>query len=578
MRKIAILLVFVVLIWLFFWGGAYSSPKEGQGLTIKKAIELTLRTNPEFSTVAKQKLISEQRLKQSKSSFFPTLDLNAESGFEFTDTPVINDEELLRRKVTLTMTQLLFDGATTINNIKRDKILSKAADYKLFEAGEFTALSVTNSYLNVLRRRELLNIAKQNIKAHTDMLARIKDGVRGGKFNKGDLAQAISRVARARANFESVKQSLADAEANYKNTVGIAPPTNMYIPHSLEDYIPEKLSKLIEQAKEKNPTISSLSNNIEAAEADYKSSHGINFPTVELQVSGTKGEDISGIEGGQDLGSALMVMRWNLFRGGRDKARIKESFYQKDIAQNNKAAAIRSLERDIRSTWAARKSAIKQLAEFKEQVKANKKVVEVYYDQFKLNRRTLLDLLNTQNELFISKSNLTNVFYSKLFADYRLIALRGDLLKILKIKIPSLQEIIVEKPPQKAPIFTEIKLIPAKAPKKAELSLPKSEDYIKVVDKKTATKVIDLSSSPKNYFIQLGAYKDSLEAEEKLSIINKRYSNLLKNLTKRIQKANLKKKGTYFRVQAGPVSKGDALNICKEITALKWEGCFIVKQ
>ena len=576
-RKVALMLTFFVL---FILDVEYTYATTAP-YTLQQAIELTLRTNPDFSNVAKQNLISKERLKQSKSLYFPSLDLSAETGFEATDTPVINDEDLMRRRISLTMTQLLFDGSSSSNTIRREKSLLEVANYKLFEAGEFTAISVVNSYLNVLRRRELLEIAEKNISAHKEMFKKIKDGVDRGKFNKGDLAQASSRVARAKANFEAVRQSLADAEANYKNVVGVLPPKNMTIPKAMKDYLPEQLPDLIKQAKEINPTISALKTNIKAAEADYKSTYGNNFPTVELQLSGTKGEDVSGIQGTQTLGSALMVMRWNLFKGGADKARIKEAFYQKDIAQNNEATAIRNLERDIRSTWAARKATIRQLKEFEEQVKANKKVVEVYHDQFKLNRRSLLDLLDTQNELFVSKSNRTNVFYSMLFANYRLIALRGDLLKTLKIKIPDPKEITANRKNIKPTMFDKIKVT---AISHNNYTTNKAE-YIEVVPQKIATAMPNINNNTtaptnnkKNYFIQLGAYQDNLEAEEMLDIINSKYFNLLNKLTKRIQKANLGAKGIYYRVQVGPLSKSEATKLCDIINSRNTGGCFIVKR
>ena len=94
-----------------------------------------------------------------------------------------------------------------------------------------------------------MNIAEKNIEAHTIILEKIRDGAQHGKFNKGDLAQVISRVARAKANFESVKQSLTEAESAYHNLVGIAPDTFLATPVFPNDALPNTVAELIEQAK-----------------------------------------------------------------------------------------------------------------------------------------------------------------------------------------------------------------------------------------------------------------------------------------------------------------------------------------
>jgi adhesin transport system outer membrane protein len=72
--------------------------------------------------------------------------------------------------------------------------------------------------------------------------------------------------------------------------------------------------------------------------------------------------------------------------------------------------------------------------DYAEQADANKKVVSVYLDQFTLGRRTLLDVLDAQNELLISRSNNVNAAYAEKFAVYRILALEGHLLKALDVE------------------------------------------------------------------------------------------------------------------------------------------------
>ena len=73
---------------------------------------------------------------------------------------------------------------------------------------------------------------------------------------------------------------------------------------------------------------------------------------------------------------------------------------------------------------------------YSDQATANEKVVNVYLDQFSLDRRTLLDVLDSQNELFVSRSSHISALYTEMFAVFRVLALEGKLLTTLGIPKP----------------------------------------------------------------------------------------------------------------------------------------------
>ena len=77
-----------------------------------------------------------------------------------------------------------------------------------------------------------------------------------------------------------------------------------------------------------------------------------------------------------------------------------------------------------------------QARQFAQQAVANARVVQSYRDQFELGRRTLLDVLDAQNEDFVTRSNTINSEYLEMLAMYRLLALQGDLLASLDVTTP----------------------------------------------------------------------------------------------------------------------------------------------
>ena len=111
----------------------------------------------------------------------------------------------------------------------------------------------------------------------------------------------------------------------------------------------------------------------------------------------------------------------------------REHVYRHAQIAESKVDTARTLENDVRQTWASMVSAGERAEEFTAQAVANEKVVAAYKDQFELDRRTLLDVLDSQNELFVSRSNAVNAEYLEMLAVYRLLALQGRLLPTLML-------------------------------------------------------------------------------------------------------------------------------------------------
>ena len=129
-------------------------------------------------------------------------------------------------------------------------------------------------------------------------------------------------------------------------------------------------------------------------------------------------------------------MNWNLYRGGGDTARRKEFAYRLAEARAVKAQVIREIEDTVRSTWAAREASSNRRKNFNAQARANKSLVSAYLQQFNLNRRTLLDVLDVQSELFLSRSNAINEKTDESVAIFSLLALEVRLLDALGINLP----------------------------------------------------------------------------------------------------------------------------------------------
>ncbi len=418
-------------------------------VSLVEAVATGVKTNPEYGIVAASRRATDEELKQGKALYLPSVDMSANAGYEYTDS--INtrstsddyNEDQLRSQANLTLTQMLFDGWNTKYEVQRQKARVTSSAYRVDETAEFVGLSIVEAYLDVLRQRYLLSISDDNVQDHLDILTQIEDGVSAGRSTNADLEQARARLASARATQANTLEALRTAESQYFREVG-SKAGQLIVPLVPYDALRASVDEEVNVAMEHSPTLKILESDIEVAYAEAEGTKSTLYPEVDLQLSGSYANDVSGLETYQQDASALVVVNWNLYRGGADMARSREFRHRHLEAKERRAQAARALEDDVRRTWAGMIAAGSRAEQYHSQAEANIQVVEAYKDQFDLNRRTLLDVLDSQNELFVSQINKVNAEFVQMLAVYRLLALKGNLLDTMNIRKPPETQVATE--------------------------------------------------------------------------------------------------------------------------------------
>ncbi len=410
-------------------------------MRLRDVVAIGVDTNPETGVVQNNRRATDEELRQAQALYMPSIDFRADTGFEHSDDPATragvgdDTEELWRYEAGLTLTQLLFDGWETKYENERQKMRVLSASSRVRETAELTGLAIVEAYLEVLRQRELLNIARKNVADHIAIMEQIEDSTTAGRSTQADMDQARARLASARATEASVRESLRLAEASYIREVG-DPPAELEMPLVPVDGLSPDVEREVKLALHQSPTVDIFEADIAVAHAEMEGAKSTFYPQVDLQLNARNGKNLNGVEGRDTSASALLVMDWNLYRGGGDNARVREHINREAQAKEARAEAARSVENDVRQTWARMVSAGERARQFAAQADANTEVVKAYKDQFDLSRRTLLDVLDAQNELFVSKSNTVNAEFLEMFAVYRILALKGELLPTLGVAYP----------------------------------------------------------------------------------------------------------------------------------------------
>lgn len=418
-----------------------SAPARASEMTLGQAISVGVMTNPAYGQVAASRRATDEELNQARALYRPSIDFRGDTGLEYTDDVGTrrggdDTETLWRYEAGVTLTQMLFDGWGTKYENERQKHRVESSAHRVLETSELTGLSIVEAFLEVMRQRELLAITQENLAEHLAIMGMIEEGVNAGRSTQADLEQIKARLAAARAQESTVRQSLRVAESQFNREVGSAP-KDLVLPGVPVNALSQDVEAQVQQTLSASPTLAIFASDENVAYNEYKGTGSTLYPQLDLQLNARTGDNLGGVEDEEDTSaSALAVVNWNLYRGGADVARVREFSHRYQQSKEGYADASRTIEDDVRQTWARMVSAGERAREFSAQAAANTEVVRAYKDQFSLDRRTLLDVLDAQNELFVSRSNTINSEFLEMFSVFRLLALKGQLLPTMGVAYP----------------------------------------------------------------------------------------------------------------------------------------------
>src|SRR6266478_6804124 len=389
------------------------------------------------------------KLRQTQSTLLPQVRIDAYYGREKFDqsSTVIPTSALPVPTVgvgvwrdgnqqSLVVRQLLFDGFASIHDIWRQSARVNAAAFRVRERTELIALDAAEAYVDVVRYLRLISLADRNVATHEKIFSNVNSRFAGGRAGEGDLEQARERVENAKAQRDEFRRSLEDARAKYRKVVGLEP-FNLRFPGPLAG-MPGSRDESLAVAVRFNPTIQAAQADADAAKHAFRVTDGAFVPTIALEGRATRYDNtypyIQGVT--HEDYSGRVVMSWDIFRGGQDVWKRSEAAERSVQATMAHARLQRDALESIDKAWGARTITRTRIADLVRQLEAGRKTIEAYKKEYEMGQRSLIDLLNAQNQYFNTSVSLTSARGVVVFADYQLLAAMGTLLEYLKAPPP----------------------------------------------------------------------------------------------------------------------------------------------
>lgn len=409
--------------------------------TIEEAVDATIKTNPDVLAASNQRNAVAEEVNQVRAGYFPTIDLAIGTGYESSDNTTTRQNNghenvgMNRDEASLNLRQMLFDGMQTKNEVRRQTARTDSNAYSVFGSAENTALEAVDAYLNVLRMQRLVELATTNLEAHERTHDQITLRSDRGVGRGSDMQQSQGRMALAEANKIAAQSNLRDSETTYLRVVGLSS-ESLTDPESPKNLIPASLDEAISSGIEHHPTLKSADADVESANAQHDTASAPFYPRVDFELGATANNDIDGIDGHNNDVTAMFRLRYNLLNGGKDKARRQETGYLINQASEIRNNTYREVEQSVRLSWSALQTVTNQMSYFKVHVDSSVNSRDAYQQQFGLGQRTLLDLLDSENEVYGARQSLVNAQYDELYAMYRILNSMGSLLQSLNVALP----------------------------------------------------------------------------------------------------------------------------------------------
>lgn len=372
----------------------------------------------------------------ARGGFFPQLDLTTTVGRESRVSPALGNVGSYDFNATqLTLNQMLFDGRFTASEVKRLGYAKLTRYYELAEASETAAMEAVRAYADVVRYRELVDAATQNYAEHKQTTQQVEERANAGVGRRVDVEQANGRLALAESNLLTELTNLHDVSARYLRIVGEMPPANL--PPLPEPFklgtLPPSIDVLMRDGLQGSPTLNAAVENVRASTLAIESRKAAYMPRVDLRAYASRDNDTGGFAGNTRVNGVELVLNYNLFRGGADKARERQAVDLKEQARDLQEKACRDVRQTLSIAYSDARSLSEQQRYLDQHRLSTEKAREAYRQQFDIGQRTLLDLLDSQNEYFEATRAYINARHNQVAAQARTLAGMGQLVATLGV-------------------------------------------------------------------------------------------------------------------------------------------------
>ncbi|WP_035690667.1 TolC family outer membrane protein [Azospirillum halopraeferens] len=413
-------------------GAAFGFSAAAGAQSLEQALAQAYATNPALAAQRAQLRAVDETVAQALSGYRPSVQATADVTRNATNSRVSGagtvGNESTPKSVGVSVTQPLYN-ATVAPSVRRSEALVQAQRATVLSTEQTVLLQAATAYLDVVQDQAVLTLATNQEQVLRRNLEAARDRFRVGEYTRTDVSQSESRLAEATANRIASEGALQVSRARYERAVGSrpgelkAPKPTFKLPRALDD--------AVEMARANNPAVLAASFNEEAQRQTVDQLYGNLLPSANLSAAGQSTFDPSSSSGVNIDRTDSLQFRAQvvipLYQAGLPEARVREAKQTANRFRIQIEDTRRQVVESAISGWQSLATARASIASYRSQISAAEIALEGVRQEAQVGSRTVLDVLNQEQELLNARVNLVRAQRQEMVAAFQLLSAIGSL-------------------------------------------------------------------------------------------------------------------------------------------------------
>ncbi|MEJ7776947.1 MAG: TolC family outer membrane protein [Sphingomicrobium sp.] len=403
--------------------------------TLREALVSTYATNPTLTAQREALKVTDANVAIARAAGRPQISATTGLNRDLTRSGILDvggkGPDLT---VGLDVSYPLFNGGSVRNSVRaaRTRVEAGRAILRAVEGDIFT--EAVAAYMDVVRDRAIVELNENNVRVLQTNLEATSDRFEIGDVTRTDVAQSEARLEIGRSNLASARGTLSASEENYRRVIGRTP--DQLAPPPLLPPLPNTPEEAVRIALANNPDILAVNRQAQAAGFDVSVARAGRLPTVSTGVSGTYLNNLSGNGADPFTGrdnpnagtqsTAGLNARIPLYQGGAPAARIRQAQALEGQLLEQFIGTERLVVASTRSAFANYRASLEAIESTLVAVRANELALEGARAERSVGTRTVLDVLNAEQELLNTQVSLVSARRNAYVAGFQLLNAMGQ--------------------------------------------------------------------------------------------------------------------------------------------------------
>ena len=399
-----------------------------RALTLEEALSAAYEENPTLRAARAQLRGVNEQVPQELSNWRPTVTFNGSGGQQYTDSnslPSDEDNVTTPLDAQVVVQQPIYRGGRTVAGTRRAENDVRAERQRLLAVEQDVLFEAVAAYMDVWRDEAVLRLTINNEQVLARQLEASRDRFSVGEITRTDVAQSEARLAQATADRIQAEGNLATSRAVFREIIGLEP-VSLERPPALPG-IPGNQNEVVGEARVQNPDVQAAEFAERSARDEVRVRIGELLPTVNLEGSVSRSENSVTSDSRTEQAQVLAQVTVPIYQSGFVYSRVREAKQVVGQRRLEIDEARRRAEQEGVSAWERLTTARAQIESFTSQVRSNEIALEGVRQENAVGARTILDILDAEQELLDSQVELVRSERDEVVASYEVLNAVGRL-------------------------------------------------------------------------------------------------------------------------------------------------------